>query len=759
MNYDADAILAVIRKAEAPISTRELIRQFNVPKGARVDFRRELKVIERRGQIERVAGQTWRLPLKKAAPASTGSGLTGTLSINRRGTGYVRLDEASREKLQGTGDVMVAELDLADGLDGDTVGVQVLRETPKGLRGRITEVFDRAHPTVLGQYQKTGKGRGEVLPRSMSIHRSIRVAEPAAKLGVANHDWVVVEIDKFTANPEPLIGRIVERIGGIHDKGIDVLLLLRDKGIVPEFPAAVERAAEKLDVDWRAELKLRRDLRKLVTATIDPVTAKDFDDALSIEPLGEKGWRLWVHIADVSHFVRPGDALDDEARERSTSVYPVDRVVPMLPEKLSNDLCSLKPKVDRLAMTAELEVARDGSVRAMDFYSSVICSNQRLAYEEAQAFFEEKEGAADVIEEEVRKPLLALRDCARAMRKARFARGALDLDIPELEIVFHEDGQISHMRLRERFEAHMLVEDCMLAANEAVARHLTEKKVPLLYRVHETADPERMERLFPVFQALDIPMRMSKKGLMRPGDLQDAIKSLEKRPGGHILRRLVLRALKRACYSEENLGHFGLASKCYCHFTSPIRRYPDVVVHRQLRSLERGEAFQWPADKNGREALKSLGKHTSDKEREAGSAERDSETIKAIEYMVDHVGEVFEGRISGVQPFGLFVELEPHGIDGLVSTRSMTDDRYDIDELGIQLVGRRSGRRLRLTDKVRVRVARANPFEMDLDLELVEGGGRVASGKPGARKGRKTPFYQSAPRGKPKRSGGKKRGR
>jgi ribonuclease R len=750
MNPNADDVLALLRRWNTPVPTRDLARELDVAKGERVEFRAFLKTLERRGLIERVHGRAWQAARSKPETQR----LTGTLSVNRRGTGFVRLDAECSERVEGHRDIFVSELDLADALDGDRVVVALSGISHRGARGRIAEVLERAHARFVGQYQLTGRGRGQVTPRNASIHRIVRVPEPDAELGVRNLDWVVVELTRYPAVPEPLAGTVIERLGASHDQGIDVLLLLRDRGIVEEFPVAAERAAAALNVDWKAELAWRKDLRDLVTATIDPITAKDFDDALSIEPLGARGWRLWVHIADVSHFVRPGEPLDNVARERSTSVYPVDRVVPMLPERLSNDLCSLRPNEDRLAMTAELLVGPDGLVREASFHSTVIRSNQRLAYEQAQAFFEEAPGGAEAIVPEVRDALLHLRDCARALRKARFARGALDLDIPELEIVFHEDGQVSHMRLRERFEAHMLVEDCMLAANEAVARHLKSHRAPTLYRVHETAEAERLDRLIPMFQALDIPLRLGKGGVLRPQDLQGAIAALEKRRGGHILRRYVLRAMQRARYAVQNLGHFGLASECYCHFTSPIRRYPDIVVHRQTRALERGEPLVWPANDEGIEQLTALAEHTSFRERGAEDAERESETIKAIEFLAQHVGETFEGLISGVQPFGLFVELQPHGIDGLVPIRAMSDDRYEMDDFGIELVGQRTGRRLRLTDRVRVRLVRANPFEMDLDLELVEGGGR---GRPGRRPGKSQPFYRPFKGGKG--SSGKKRGR
>lgn len=739
MLLTAESLLALLRESGGPMTTKEMMARLDLSTEERSDLRHLLKELSRRRQVQRIRGTFWQLAPERVRARE----LHGRLSVNRRGTAFVRLDPESIEMVGGTRDVMVSKDDVRDALDGDEVVVEVLRSGHKGLSGRVLEVTRRTRHRIVGMFQRTHKDRAEVLPRNSSIPRHIAVPLPDKKLAVENYDWVMVEITRFTPAPDPLVGTIIERLGSAHEQGIDVLLLLRDKGIVEEFSPALEEEAARLSVDWSEEISRRKDLRALDTSTIDPATAKDFDDALSIEALDAGGWRLWVHIADVSHFVRPGTILDDEAQERSTSVYPVDRVVPMLPEKLSNELCSLRPGEDKLVMTAEMEIRADGSPGKARFYSAVIKSNQRLTYEQVQAYFDEQPGAADAINAELRDKLLMLRDCARAMRKRRFERGALDLDIPELEIAFHEDGEVSHLHFAERFEAHKLVEDCMLAANEAVATHLTKKKAPLLYRIHEQADPDRLEQLMPVLKALQVPLKVSAKGGITHKDLQGVLRELEKRPAGHIIRRIVLRALKRAEYSPDNAGHFGLASPCYCHFTSPIRRYPDVVVHRQLRALEHAAPLPYPADESGHQRLEQLARHTSMREREADDAEWQSAAIKSIEYLKQFEGDEFDGLICGIQPFGMFVELQPHAVEGLVPVRTMRDDRYEADDYGIELVGQRSGRRFRLTDKVRVKLVRANPFEGEMDLELVEGGRGPSKTPRGQKK-----FYSGAPKGR-----------
>jgi len=715
MTLDKNKVVEILREMETPLSSRELAHMLHLGKEAKTELRALLKEMERDGAIQQTGGKTWRLPPARK-PAS--KSLRGILQVTRRGFGFVRLDAASAE-IAGVSDVFIPEEELGPALEGDTVLVRIDGRDDRGARGRVADVVERRHKVIVGRWQRTTPKGGIVVPRNPLIQRRIRVASPDPALDVANFEWVGVEISEYTNHPEDLLGTIVERIGAGHEKGVDVLLLLRDKGIVAEFPTAVDKAANALEMNVAEELHQRRDLRDLPVCTIDPATAKDFDDALSIQLERGGGWRLWVHIADVSHFVTPGDPLDREARERSTSVYPVDRVVPMLPEKISNDLCSLRPDEDRFTMTAEMVITPEGKIAHADFYSSVTHSRRRFAYEEVQALYEDAPSRPKDVHKIVREQVFLLRDCSRAMRAARMKRGALDLDIPEMDVVFAADGAVSHLELSERFEAHRVVEDCMLAANEAVADFLTKRKVPLLYRVHEQADPDRLERLVPVLRALRVNLTVSRDGIIRPQDLQAALRSIEHREAGHIIRRMILRALKRAEYSPINGGHFGLASKCYCHFTSPIRRYPDVVVHRQLRAVERKQPLPWPADADGMAELKELGRHASWREREAQDAEMESNRIKAIEFIKKNEGDEFDGYVAGVQAFGMFIELIPSGIEGIVPIRAMRDDRYDIDDLGIELVGRSTGRRYALTDKVRVRIAKALPFEGELELEIV----------------------------------------
>jgi len=715
---DEKDLVREIVQSKSPVSLQWLVRRFRIKGTERREFRVLLGELEHRGRIARVSGKNY------TAPTGRSSLILGRLEVTSRGFGFIRPDWTNPK---GTppfnGDLFIAEKDLGAALDGDIVRAEYIRTDRGRPSGRIQEVLEHAHKRIVGWYQQSTVRESTVVPRSNRLERRIMVPKPDPALGVSDHDWVEVEITEFTPAPQPLLGRVVARLGTDEDRGIDVLLVLRDRGIIEEFPKSVEAEVEGLRFDWERDLKGRRDYRSLPTITIDPKTAKDFDDALSIERLAHDRWRLYVHIADVAHFVRPGTALDNEAIERSTSVYPTDRVVPMLPGKLSNYLCSLVPHEDRLAVTAVMEIDTSGRILHSEFHNSVIHSAYRFAYEHVQEFFDWHDKRKDNPERpESLQPfaaldsvLLDLRAVARHLRKMRFDRGALDLDIPQATVIFDDKGRVSDLKFYPRFESHQLVEECMLIANEAVATHLTRKDVPLLYRVHEVADEERLERLEPVLKIFGIRLGRGKGGIT-PHDLQAALEKAQALPAGHIVRRLILRALKRAEYDPVNVGHFGLASECYCHFTSPIRRYPDVVVHRQLKSLVEGKPLAYDRDEN---ELDGLGDHTSSRERRAQEAEWEAIALKSLEFMKRHEGEEMDGYIAGVQNFGLFIELAEFPVEGLVPKAGIRDDDYELDDDGIQLVGRRSGRRLRLADKVRVRIDKIDVFAQQMVLSLV----------------------------------------
>ncbi len=711
----AQQLLQYAEKYDAGFTLPDVLTRFGLDKSFRADLKRELIALERTGKLEKLRGRFWRLPKQKPKNLIT----TGTIMISRGGTGFVRPSEAL-PKPEKQDDIRVQENELNSAMDGDTVEVECWYVSQSGWRGRIVEVIKRARTTMIGQYQQNARSRGVVFPRNPFIGRKISVHPPDPKLNVQNYEWVSVEIEDFTPAPQDLKGRIVERLGASHETGIDVLLLLRDRGIIPEFPSYVEDAAEKLELGIEQALPSRVDLRKLPTATIDPATAKDFDDALSLEKIGNRRWRLYVHIADVAHYVRPGDFIDIEARERSTSVYPVDRVVPMLPEKLSNDLCSLRPREERLAMTAEMVVESDGRISSSKFYDSVIFSDHRFAYEEVQAIFENDLSNAESVPPEIMASLPELLECSRVLRSRRFKNGALDLDIPESKLLLDLEKRPVGFQMDNRFEAHKVVEDCMLVANESVASFLASKNIPLLYRIHEPADPERLFRLRQTLNQVGVNLPITDEGEISSFDLQKALASLTNQQGAHILRRIMLRAMKRAEYNPFNQGHYGLASECYCHFTSPIRRYPDVIAHRQLKSLVNKAPFQFIDDEDSKAELTELGRHTSFMERQAADAERETIKMKMMEFHEEKIGEVFEGLISGITSKGFFVEIPTTGFEGFVSVRSLKDDHYSEDEYNVALIGKFTGKRYDLTQNVVVRLVRCTPFELKVDFELEE---------------------------------------
>lgn len=705
-------LIAFIQQASGSVSQKELIRAFRIGSNERREFRRVLRHLEEQGRIQRVRGKNF-----TAVSGGAGKrGVVGRLQVARKGFGFVRpdwTDAAGGPAFEG--DLFIPPRSMGAALDGDLVRAEMVRKEEEGHSGRIIEILEHAHRRIVGQYQQTSKRGGEILARNQKIDRRIKVPLPDPELGIKNYDWVSAEIRDFPTPPAPLQGIVRERLGQEGDKGIDVLLVLRDLGIFEEFPDAVEQQAAALDFHWKKDLKGRKDYRKLPTITIDPKTAKDFDDALSIEKRPRGGWKLYVHIADVCHFLEARTPLDDEARDRATSVYPVDRVVPMLPEKLSNNLCSLVPHQDRLTMTAAMNLTKKGKIQSASFHSSVIHSDHRMTYEQVQAIFDgDKETAAQFAD--VGEEIAELRACAAVLREARFDRGALDLDIPESKVIFDDDGKAIDIKFYERFEAHMLVEECMLIANEAVAQHLTRKEAPMLYRVHEMADQERLERIIPILEAFGIRLE-SKTGEIGPKDLQDALDQAQQLEAGHVLRRYVLRALRRAEYDPENAGHFGLASDCYCHFTSPIRRYPDVVVHRQLKALEQpGDELFYSREEND---LDVLGEHCSMRERRAQEAEWESTAIKGIEFMEQYTGHEFEAFIIGVHSYGMFLELVEYPVEGFVKVKSLKGDYFDLDELGIMLKGRNTGRTYRVGDKVEVRIERCDPMAQEMDLAIL----------------------------------------
>ncbi|MGH7539702.1 MAG: ribonuclease R [Gemmatimonadota bacterium] len=626
----------------------------------------------------------------------------GRLQVIGSGNAFVIPDDENEP------DIFVRLHDRRGGVDGDRVVARIERRPPdKGPQGRVIEVRERAHSRVVGVF-RARKGYARVEAHEPPLDVEFYVPENAAG-GANDGDLVVIEVTEW-AERTP-VARVERVLGRPGDPGVEVLAIQVGYGLPESFPPDIEEAAERIAARGigAADLEGREDLRKQLVVTIDPPDARDHDDAISIRRLdGGEAW-IGVHIADVSHYVTEDDTIDEEAWERGTSVYLVDRVIPMLPHALSSGLCSLVPDEDRLTLTVFLRVDPSGTVRESRFAKTVIRSRHRLSYDEAQAILDgEAEAPADLAAE-----LKVLLEASRAIRRRRRERGSLDFDLSESRVVLDAAGEPTDVQRVLRLPAHQLIEDLMIAANEAVARWAIERAVPILYRIHEPPDEEKLEKLREVAGDFDLSVPT---GGVRPLDLQRLLDKARGEPYEELLSMTTLRSMKQARYSPTNEGHFGLASSAYAHFTSPIRRYPDLVVHRQLsRGLsDPGEARSIDAG-----YLEVTARQASVRERIATEAERDSIELKKIQFMERHVGDTFEATISGVAQFGFFVLLERYHVEGLVHVSTMDDDYYRLDERQHALVGRRRKRKFQLGGRVEVTVVRVDPEERRIDFQLV----------------------------------------
>lgn len=651
--------------------------------------------MERTGRLYRVKGHRYAVP-------DAIDLVVGRLAVTQRGDAFLRPEA-------GPGGVFVPARELAGAMDGDKVVVRIESRPPgRSPTGRVIRVLERARATVVGTFHRARRFQ-HVTPLDRRLTQDVMI--PDGEAGAAEDgDVVVVDFLSFGDGATPPVGTVQEVLGRLSDPGVDILAIVHGYGLSLDFPAAVLKEAEEAARSRSAEPGPDRlDRTDLLVVTIDPVDAKDHDDALSLTRT-EEGWELGVHIADVSHFVEEGGPLDLEARNRGTSVYLVDRVLPMLPEQLSGDACSLREGLDRFAVSVFLRMDATGAVLDRRFERTTVRSRRRLAYEEVQDVLEGRRSLG----EEVDALLRGLDDLARAVRRRRHDRGALDLDLPEARVLLDDEGVPVDIQRVERLESHRLVEDFMILANEAVATELEARDVPALFRVHEPPVREKVEELGIFLRQAGL--RMPRRRTLKPQDLQELLEAVRGRPDEALVANVVLRSLQRARYAPQNLGHFGLASDAYLHFTSPIRRYPDLVVHRAVtRALIHGLGV----GERDEEDLAALADLCSERERSAEAAERDSVALKKVEFMERHLGEEFTGRISGVTAFGFFVTLDAFFVDGLVHVNSLRDDYYHFEEGGYALVGDRGRRTYRLGDDVVVQVARVDKEARHVDFLLL----------------------------------------
>jgi ribonuclease R len=707
MKIGKEAVVKLLREnAGVPLEFRELMQAFGISKAHRSQFKEVIDRFVEEGVLARQRGRLYTLPTEKGL-------IVGKLTAHRDGYGFVIPEDGSE-------DVFVPARYLRESMHGDTVEVRVVATKRDGKReGRIVRTVERGFKKIVGRFESVA-GVGRVIADEVRITQDLLI--PAKATAQAQSGQVVVaEITSFPAAGRGMAGKIVEVLGWPDEPEVEVQTIIRKFDLPHIFPEGVLDAARGVSrAVAEDDLKGRVDLRERLTVTIDGETAMDFDDAVSVKREGGGCIRLWVSIADVSHYVKPGSLLDQEAYLRGTSVYFPDRCIPMLPEELSNGICSLNPMVDRLTLTAEMLIDQAGGVHEASYYPSVIKSAARLTYTIVKKILVDKdkdlagEYAACVAD------LTIMEELALRLTAKRKKRGSIDFDLPEPEIVLDLQGQTEAIIRSERNLAHRIIEEFMLAANEAVATHIEERKVPSLYRVHETPDIAKLQdfKEFVFNFGYDLPL--AGEGI-DPGALQRLLVQAEGKPEERMINEVLLRCMKQARYSAENLGHFGLAAESYTHFTSPIRRYPDLVVHRILKKLIAKKLSEKEKEQLAA-TLPETALHTSKRERVAMEAEREIVELKKMQYMRDKVGEEFDGIITGVAAFGFFVELVELFVEGMVHISTLKKDFYQYVEKQHALMGEQSRTVYRIGDRLRVRVAAVSLEKKQVEFVLADTG-------------------------------------
>ena len=696
-------------KVPHPASARELVQILKIPREARVTFRRDLQRLAAEGSLVLVRGHRFSAP--RAADA-----IVGVLQMHPDGYGFV-IPEQERDR--GGGDVYIPPAGLKEAMHGDRVAARVEhRHAAQRRDGRITRIIERGSQRIVGTADVDAAGRVHVIPHERRVQQRIYVA-PAESREAAAGDMVDVEITRWPTATRGPVGRIVEVFGPVDAPGVDTTVIIRKHGIADEHGEGAVAEARWLGTEVRPQdVAGRTDFRDRPTVTIDGEDARDFDDAITLEKLGNGHYWLGVHIADVSHYVTKGSALDEEACDRGTSVYFPDRAVHMFPSGLATGLCSLKPGVDRLVQSCLMEVNDRGDVVRHEIHDGVIRSRARMTYTAVNGILTEHDAEA-IAQYATLVPLLCdMRDLFEILRLRRRRRGSIDFDLPESEIVLDEEGLVEAIIASERNIAHRLIEEFMLLANETVAAHLDAHEVPAIYRIHEAPDPVKVAVFEEFVSTLGYSLAAPPGGV-RPRDFQHLVERIAGTPVERPIAFLMLRTMQQARYDAVNAGHFGLAAPTYTHFTSPIRRYPDLVVHRLLRE-SRGAPLTDVRRGELEAELPEVARHTSARERRATEAERELVQWKKVRFMADKVGDEFDGYVTGVSAFGLFIELVEHFVEGLVHVSTMADDHYRYIDTAHVLHGERSRRIYRLGDRVRVQVLRVDTERRLIDLGLVE---------------------------------------
>jgi ribonuclease R len=603
-------------------------------------------------------------------------------------------------------------------MHGDRVVARIEHSTDRGAEGRIVRILERGASTSVGRYDLDDSGMGFVVPFDRRLIMDVQIPSGEQK-DAEPGDMVTVEITRWPTAARGPLGRVREVLGGIEEPGVDTEIIIRKHGIPDEHGEEAIAEARRLGREVsEKDLRNRTDFRPLTTVTIDGEHARDFDDAITLERLANGNYWLGVHIADVAHYVPEGGALDEEAHERATSVYFPERAVHMFPSDLATGLCSLNPHVDRLVQSCLMEIDRRGQVLRYELHDGVIHSDARMTYTEVNAILTEQDAEVRARYAGLVPLFEQMRELFEILNKRRHRRGSIDFDLKEPEIVLDDQGMVEAIIALERNVAHRIIEEFMLVANETVAQHLEDHQVPSLFRVHEEPDPMKVEQFEEFVTTLGYSLA-APKGAIKPRHFQKLVEKMRGTPEEKPIAFLMLRTMQKARYEASNLGHFGLAADSYTHFTSPIRRYPDLIVHRTLREARHGRMSEERREELADE-LPEIARHTSERERRADDAERELVQWKKVRFMTDKVGDEFNGYITGVTSFGLFIELIEHFVEGLVHISTMADDYYRFVERAHILRGENTGRVYRLGDQVQVQVVKVDMERRQVDLGLLE---------------------------------------
>lgn len=648
--------------------------------------------------------------------------VAGRFSASSKGYGFVIPDDVVGK------DIFIAPSDIGGAMNNDRVICRVQKNRSlerKGREGEIIRILERVHKNIVGTFEAAG-AYGFVVPDDMKLGADVFVPEKG--IGFAKHgDKVILEISRYPEKGRSAEGYIIDVLGRADDPKVAMESIIFQFGIHQNFSSAVLEEAGAIPQQVPQVAKRgRKDLRNQPMVTIDGDDARDLDDAVYVENKGQGRYLLGVHIADVSYYVRPGSELDRESYDRATSVYLPDRVIPMLPKELSNGICSLNAGVDRLAFSCEMLIDRKGKIHSFEIFPSLIRVAKRLSYNQVKRALvnEEMEVQKELVD--FMPMLREMAGLSEILKKRRMRRGAIDFDFPEIKVKVDDAGNAIDIVKRERNLAESIIEEFMLAANETVAQYMAEKKQPFVYRIHEKPALEKMHNFDELLHGFGYRLPDQKE--IKPKDLQEVLEKVKGEPEERLLSTVMLRSLRQAIYKEENMGHFGLAAEYYSHFTSPIRRYPDLMVHRLLKSELGVKAGAATSQEKKTEYLVKAAKHSSDQERNATQAEREAVDLKKVEYMAQFLGKEFNGFISGVTAFGIFVELE-NGVEGLIRISQISDDYYQYFERDWKLVGQRTGREFRLGDPLEVRLIKASPEERQLTFGLAGDEGQEAKGK------------------------------